>query len=552
MPPDATPRVRRFDAGQLAPAEHLENGWLRAEGRSAKCGILEYENPDGSKRRELVVPEEMFAAASMASARMVPVTNDHPSALLDGATAKIAQVGSVGENLRPDGDYLVAPLMVTDGATVKAITDGKAELSWGYDCEMAPPDPALVDKWGEHDGRQTKRRYNHLAVVEKARAGDGARIRLDAAGNQEFAGASGAVLSFVAAQQAKTAEVQKMPPLQVRVDNNQYGSDDPALQQAIDRLVAQGRKDAADAIAAEKAKLDAATVKLNHLKANALQRGAIVRSLTAKFDAMKARMIDCDECGGTGKVGHDDKVYKSGAGNPHGTKAEANEENKAIHAYYTEKGDAKSCDYCHGTGKIRMHDAIKAMPGGEPEGPEQLDEPDGDEPEMVDDDSLETESPEECKIAKIANPEHKDAARAARKDAQKRRADSLGRMVARAAQDHAALLTEAGKHTGADVKLDTMTPTAIKSAVLAKLAPHIKLDGLDASAVDLFYSAELARVAAQRTDTAGASDVLRAAMMRTGGAAGQASLEDRLDAARKARDERNANAYKTPAPAAKK
>ena len=517
MPPDATPRVRRFDAGQLAPAEHLENGWLRAEGRSAKCGILEYENPDGSKRRELVVPEEMFAAASMASARMVPVTNDHPSALLDGATAKIAQVGSVGENLRPDGDYLVAPLMVTDGVTVKAITDGKAELSWGYDCEMAPPDPALVGKWGEHDGRQTKRRYNHLAVVEKARAGDGARIRLDAAGNQEFAGASGAVLSFVAAQQIETAEVQ-MPPLQVRVDNNQYGSDDPALQQAIDRLVAQGRKDAADAIAAEKAKLDAATTKLDHLKANALQRGAIVRSLTAKFDAMKARMIDCDECGGTGKVGHDDKA----------------------------------CDYCHGTGKIRMHDAIKAMPGGEPDGPEQLDEPDGDEPEMVDDDSLETESPEECKIAKIANPEHKDAARAARKDAQKRRADSLGRMVARAAQDRASLLTEAGKHTGADVKLDAMTPSAIKSAVLAKLAPHIKLDGLDASAVDLFYSAELARVAAQRTDTAGASDVLRAAMMPTGGAAGQASLEDRLDAARKARDERNANAYKTPAPAAKK
>ena len=223
-------------------------------------------------------------------------------------------------------------------------------------------------------------------------------------------------------------------------------------------------------------------------------------------------MIPCDECGASGEV------------------------------------DGAKCDYCHGEKQIRMHDAIKAMP----DATEQLDEPDDDEPEMVDDDKLERESPEEEQLERAANEEHKDAARAARKAAQKARADSFARQVARAAQDRASLLTEAGKHTGADVKLDAMTPSAIKSAVLAKLAPHIKLDGLDASAVDLFYSAELARVAAQRTDTAGASDVLRAAMMPTGGAAGQASLEDRLDAARKARDERNANAYKTPAPAAKK
>jgi hypothetical protein len=474
-------RYQRQSRMDLAPAQRLPNGWLRVEGRSARVGILEYDNPDGSVRRELVLPEDLFDEASLATARMVPVTSPHPQALLDDKTARAHQVGSVGENLRRDGDYLVTPLMITDGGTVMAIESGRQELSWGYDCELDPADPSLFEKWGQHDVIQRDRVYNHLACVDSARAGAGARMRLDASGHQQgFARDPDPVLSN---------DPQPLPPrrnqMPIRIAGHSYETTDPALQGVIDRVLAEARLDGEKAAKAEKERADAAQAVAARLKKHAVQRGGYVIKLQGHLDAMKAKAVGCDECAGSGKV--DD-----GAG-----------------------GMAK-CDYCDGSGSFRMHDAIKAMapaPGEEPA----ADEGEPPAPKMTDDAALERDDPEEEQAEKEANAGHKDAARKAVVALRGKRTDMLQRLVARGARARASLLVEAAAILGADAKLDGKSTEAIKREVVAKAAPHVKLDGLDAKGVDLMYAAEIARLAKAREDGGrSASDNLRAGLLPTG------------------------------------
>jgi hypothetical protein len=300
-------------------------------------------------------------------------------------------------------------------------------------------------------------------------------------------------------------------PTQIRIDNLTVNSDAPDLQSVIDRAVAQIRTDSDKATKAEKERADALTASLKHVKANAISRGTIVRSLTAKLDAMKAKMIGCDECGGSGKV-------DAGEG-----------------------AELAKCDYCDGVGSLRMHDAIKAAPVANDAEEENLEMDDAEEPEMVDDASLERDDPEEEKVEKVANPEHKDAKKRAdaRKAAQKRRADSIVRMVNRAAKARAALLTEATSHLGADAKLDGKGNEEIEREVVAKLAPHVKLDGLSAREVGVLFASETGRVAKARKDgQMSASDIARAGLMpvpmMTANRA-DADLQKKIDAANHAK-----------------
>ncbi len=502
---DGGRRVRRLDRGTLAPAERLGNGWLRVEGRSARTGILEYDNPDGTLRRELVLPEDLFDKDSLDSARMVPVVNTHPPVgLLDAATAKIHQVGSVGENFRADGDYLVAPLLITDGATVQAVESGRSELSWGYDCQLDPPDPALAAKWGNHDGIQRARKYNHLAVVDKARAGDDARIRLDGEGHAELKFAISAALQHSDAALHKTENATM--PTSLRIDGVSISSDAPDLQLVIDRVLAQVRADGEKAVKTEKERADGIAAAIAHVKANALQRGKLVRGLVERIDAMKARMVGCDECGGEGKVMDD-------------------------------AGASAKCDYCDGKGSVRMHDAIKAMPGAAQDD----DEEEAPAAKMVDDDDLERDDPEEEKVEKAANSEHRDEAKRRadeRKAAQKRRADSIARMVARVARQRAALVIEAQKHLDAEEKLDGKTDAEIKRAVVAKLAPHLDAAKLSDAEVALLYKSEVARIGKERQDGAlTATDRLRAGLtpIPRGNSQHNIDLQKRIDEANRAK-----------------
>jgi hypothetical protein len=173
--------VRRFDVlERLDGPTLLPNGWLKADAAIARTGIQEYRRGDGTVRRELRLPEEVFHPDALASFSMVPVTCGHPAeGLLTAENTRQYQRGHLGETVRRDGDRVRATVLVTDGELVKAVLAGKQQLSCGYVC-------GLDETPGEWNGQrydmiQRVPRGNHVAVVDVARGGPELRLKLDAA-----------------------------------------------------------------------------------------------------------------------------------------------------------------------------------------------------------------------------------------------------------------------------------------------------------------------------------------------------------------------------------
>jgi hypothetical protein len=168
----------RTDLGTLRPARKRADGTVVVDAFITRAGIFTYMNADGSLRRELRDPKEVFDSASMRSFDMLTVTNTHPYQMVDAKNARQFMVGA-NDQVQRDDDHLRTQLMVADAATINEMADGsKAQVSCGYTCDYIA-EPGVHPKWGKYDGRQTKIRGNHIALVTHARAGETARVRMD-------------------------------------------------------------------------------------------------------------------------------------------------------------------------------------------------------------------------------------------------------------------------------------------------------------------------------------------------------------------------------------
>lgn len=171
------PSIRIDRTAFKQKADITDEGFLKTDAVVTRTGIFYYKNADGSVRAELRPPEEVFAPDSLKSMRLIPITNMHPKAFVDSANAAELSVGCVGENVRPDGTDVVAPIVIHRGDAVQCVREGRRELSLGYNVD-------LIDEAGEFQGEpydsiQKNIRYNHLALVDCARAGRDAAIHLD-------------------------------------------------------------------------------------------------------------------------------------------------------------------------------------------------------------------------------------------------------------------------------------------------------------------------------------------------------------------------------------
>ena len=116
-------------------------------------------------------PEEVFSTAALASFEGKPVTNDHPPVLIGPDDVKTYEMGHAQNVRRGEGEweeYTLADLHIHDRELIDAVQSGKREISCGYECEYVP----------NGDGTYTQRniRGNHVAVVERGRAGKRAAI----------------------------------------------------------------------------------------------------------------------------------------------------------------------------------------------------------------------------------------------------------------------------------------------------------------------------------------------------------------------------------------
>jgi hypothetical protein len=171
--------VIRFDRSAVNKAEKTPEGFLKADSIVTRTGVFNYIEADGSIRRELRHPDDVFSFDSLESMKMRPITNGHPpQKMVNAKNAKELTVGYTSEKVLADGEFLITTLLVTDEKAIRDVESGKKqELSLGYTVDLVPEKG--VYNGIEYNSRQTNIRYNHLALVEKARAGPSARIHLD-------------------------------------------------------------------------------------------------------------------------------------------------------------------------------------------------------------------------------------------------------------------------------------------------------------------------------------------------------------------------------------
>lgn len=173
--------IARYDKGEIrGKTEFTDEGFLKADAVVTRYGVFDYKNLDGTQRKEFRPKDEVLKEDSIKTIKMIPITNNHPSErLVNSENAKRLSVGFTGETVTIDDKFVMTRLIITDQQTINEIVkDGKKELSLGYTVD-------LIDEKGDFEGerydyKQSNIKYNHLSIVNSARAGSQARINLDA------------------------------------------------------------------------------------------------------------------------------------------------------------------------------------------------------------------------------------------------------------------------------------------------------------------------------------------------------------------------------------
>jgi hypothetical protein len=194
-------KVKRYDSldpgrWMTTPFTRTTEGFLTGRAIVTSIGVFTYRNADGTTSRELRLPEEVFDTESLASMKLKPVVNDHPAEKITPANTQELAVGSLGslvtttaqektwDGYTPsekltDGLHVAIDMTINRAETIEDVLNGKRSLSMGYECEIEKADEGATWLGMAYDSIQRKIRYNHCAIVDAARAGDAARIRLD-------------------------------------------------------------------------------------------------------------------------------------------------------------------------------------------------------------------------------------------------------------------------------------------------------------------------------------------------------------------------------------
>ena len=177
-------RVIRLDNIPLSRAYFTDEGYLIDNPICTSTGIFEYQNPDGTIRRELRLPEEVFSEPSLASYEGKPVIITHDAGLITAENEPQAGIGTILSKGYRDGDYVRAKIVIHDTNAMKQA--GLKELSLGYDLRL--DETPGVWRGQHYDAVQRDIRINHLALVRRARAGETARLNIDSRDGQTRTG----------------------------------------------------------------------------------------------------------------------------------------------------------------------------------------------------------------------------------------------------------------------------------------------------------------------------------------------------------------------------
>ena len=172
------------DIAKVTTRHETEEGYLDVHANISRSGIYEYQagelgiiDKDPAQIiRVLRTDEEVFNKSSMQSFAKKPVTDNHPPTMVDSGNNRYYGIGQSGEVIVKDGNSLSASLLITDKDAVQKIKDGTVELSCGYQADIML-ESGNDAKFGPFDAIQKNIRGNHIAIVEKGRAGSSCKIK---------------------------------------------------------------------------------------------------------------------------------------------------------------------------------------------------------------------------------------------------------------------------------------------------------------------------------------------------------------------------------------
>lgn len=167
----------RYDSIPLGDTYFTEEGFLVDRPIVTTCGIFEYRRPDGTIRRELRLPEEVFSKESLATYKGKPIVITHDAGLITKDNVDAAGIGTILSEGYQDGNNVRVEIVIHDTDAMRRYK--MTELSLGYKLTL----DETPGEWNgqQYDAVQRDIRINHLALVDEARAGDEAclSVRLD-------------------------------------------------------------------------------------------------------------------------------------------------------------------------------------------------------------------------------------------------------------------------------------------------------------------------------------------------------------------------------------
>lgn len=181
-------------------AIRTEEGFLVDSPVVGRIGIQNYLQEDGTTLRALRPPDEVFSRDSLDSIQGKPITWGH--VFVNSENANRTVIGATASSGFRDGKFVRTKVSIFVGDAIESILLGDAqELSLGYGAELhftpgwwndstleiiwrdkntpSLPENINAADWHEFDVVQRKIRINHLAVVQRARAGRAARLNVD-------------------------------------------------------------------------------------------------------------------------------------------------------------------------------------------------------------------------------------------------------------------------------------------------------------------------------------------------------------------------------------
>lgn len=173
------------DALTLDAPRKTRDGYLAVRAKAARVGTYQYlgSEIDPENKRNLrdagmvnVLRDDsaVFDNKSAHSFIGKPVTDDHPREAVNAGNWRDHARGVVMGAMR-DGEYLAFDLLLTDASAIAAVNGGKRELSNGYAADLEFGDFTAADGT-KCVARQKSITGNHVAIVDRGRAGSSCRI----------------------------------------------------------------------------------------------------------------------------------------------------------------------------------------------------------------------------------------------------------------------------------------------------------------------------------------------------------------------------------------